>query len=47
MKGIETGNPFIDSELSAVISKSEQNKEVPEFNDGDGIFRIRFRQMSR
>ena len=37
-----TGNPFMDTEFSAIFSKGEISIRVPGFYDGNGIFRIRF-----
>jgi hypothetical protein len=42
LNGTEAGNPFVDTELNAVFSKSEKNIKVPGFYDGNGIYRIRF-----
>lgn len=42
INGTETGNPFINTELSAVFSKGEQSIKVPGFYDGEGKYIIRF-----
>lgn len=42
LAGPDTGNPFIDVELSAVFKHGDHIYEPEGFYDGDGIYKIRF-----
>ena len=42
LKGPDTGNPFVDIELSAVFTNGEQTFKPDGFYDGNGIYKIRF-----
>lgn len=42
LNGPDSGNPFMDVELSAVFAKEDETVRVPGFYDGKGIYRIRF-----
>ncbi|MEN8204232.1 MAG: DUF5060 domain-containing protein [Bacteroidota bacterium] len=47
MDGPSDGNPFLETELSAVFSSGEKSIKVPGFYDGEGIYRIRFSPSSQ
>ncbi len=42
LNGPETGNPYLEVDLSATFSKGEDQVKVPGFYDGEGVYRIRF-----
>jgi len=42
LKGDQTGNPFIDVNLSAQFSFGNEVKSISGFYDGNGIYKIRF-----
>lgn len=42
LNGPSEGNPYMDTELTAVFMNENKTVSVPGFYDGDGIYRIRF-----
>ncbi|MBB4124533.1 DUF5060 domain-containing protein [Martelella radicis] len=42
LKGTETGNPYLDVELSGRFSQGNRVVTVPGFYDGDGTYKVRF-----
>ncbi len=42
LKGPESGNPFLDVELSAMFKQGNRFFEPDGFYDGDGVYRVRF-----
>jgi hypothetical protein len=42
LKGDATGNPFVDTNLSAQFTSGEEVKTVSGFYDGNGVYKIRF-----
>jgi len=42
LTGPSSGNPFMEVELSAVFTSKGEEITVPDFYDGDGVYRILF-----
>jgi hypothetical protein len=42
LSGPETGNPFVDVDLSATFTSGEDSQTVAGFYDGEGSYRVRF-----
>jgi hypothetical protein len=42
LKGPDSGNPFLEVELTAQFAQGDRSVVVPGFYDGDGAYRIRF-----
>jgi hypothetical protein len=42
LTGPESGNPYLEVELSATFSQANRSITVPGFYDGDGTYRVRF-----
>lgn len=42
LKGSSTGNPFVETQLSAIFSLGHRDVHVEGFYDGNGTFRLRF-----
>ena len=47
LQGSASGNPYMDTELTAFFSQGEKTMKVPGFYDGNGIYRIRFSPPSQ